>query len=371
MTRDRLKGVGLALSGGGATGAGTMLGFAAALDLFLLSHDVTDLESYSGVSAGAILAAYFAAGISPHDLVRAHAGPPPHACVPFRQSDLYVNWGEIAGTPFRVLRAAGRALRRGNGTNGAAADLGVLPSGLVRNDRLAEVLRRNLEGRGANDFRKLGARLSLTFCDLLRNERVVCGNAPGQCDEIPVHEAVIASAAIPGVFTPRRLRWGDRTMLCVDGGSTGASMNLRDVAFDGLDVLIAYSDVDYPALEEIGHASLVAISGLVLRMALNQGTTSDVAAFVDAHPRTHVVLFETPPGSGSSLRLSVAAGIAAARRAFDATRRKLAEDADYLAFALEGRGVRLNPEIASVRFEDVRLRGRAVKEDLRRRHGIG
>ena len=62
--------VGLALAGGGFLGAAYELGALAALSESIEGLDLTDLDVYVGVSAGAFVAAGLANGLSPHAMVR-------------------------------------------------------------------------------------------------------------------------------------------------------------------------------------------------------------------------------------------------------------------------------------------------------------
>src|SRR3989442_14876718 len=96
----QLDGVGLTLSGGGVSGYGVMLGFTSALELFILSHDIGECESFGGVSAGSILAALLAAGISPVEMMRAQlVRPNPTDFIGFNRSDfLEPNLRELAAT---------------------------------------------------------------------------------------------------------------------------------------------------------------------------------------------------------------------------------------------------------------------------------
>jgi hypothetical protein len=361
-----LERVGVTLGGGGIRGCGSLGGFLSAVDLFLLSHDVTDFESFSGISAGAIVAAYLAAGISPHDYVRANMmGRRSGACNPVRRRDVYrPNWGELLSTPARLVRTLAR---RGKQGKDARAILGVLPSGLLRNDRVGKIIRENLEALGANDFRKLKRRLSVVFYDLLRNERVACGTADGEVSDVPIHEAVLASTSVPGVFTPRRVRLGERWALGVDGGTGGIS--IATSAADKLDVLLTYNDSEYLERESIEHASAISILSMSFRLLFNQRNVDEIASFVDGHVATHVFPFETAAG-GDTGSFSWDGAIRAAREAFDRTKRQLAERFDYFALVLEPRGVRLNPDVEAVRFDEVAEKGSQVKLELKRRHGF-
>lgn len=375
----RLEDVGVTLSGGGVRGVGAMLGFASALDLFLVSHDITDLGFYSGVSAGAIVSSFLAAGFSPHDMIRSQVTGAETPYRPVKWSDIYrPNLRELARTPARLARAAARAVRglvrRANGGGGGVGDgdganggLGVLPSSLLASERMGEIIRENLERASANDFRRLGGRLSVGFYDLLRSERVACGGGPDEVAEIPVHEAVLASAALPGIFAPRRLRTNGRTVLGVDGGTGGVTVDLKNAS--PLAALFAYNDAEYQEREDLEHASAIAVLGLSLRLLFNQRNIDEIAAFVDAHPRIHVFLHRAPAAGGGGM-MSLAAANRMAPLAFDATKAKLEADLDYLAFVLEPRGVTINRDIAAARYDDVVAKGRGVKTEIRERHGL-
>ncbi len=373
---SRLEGVGLTLSGGGISGSGAIWGFASALDLFLLSHEVTGFSSYTGVSAGACIASLLASGVSPHDVISWHCGRRPSPYIPLRPRDIGLpNWGEWARVPLRIGQALGRAvvrLLRGRTAGRGPRSMGVLPSGLFRNDGIAAFLRANLERAGCDDFRTLPCRLRVIFYDLLQNERVVCGSGPDEVADIPIHEAATASAAIPGIYTPRRIRAGGRTMLGVDGGVGGVTI-AADGA-DASDVLIAYNDADYSVQADVEHTSAVAVLSLSLRLLFNQRNTAELARFIDSHPGHHVLVFQSSPLESAGLTspgpLSYGDALRAFKASFERTRDRLAREIDYLALVFEGRGARVNPEIAKVRFEEVVEKGRAVKADLRRRHGI-
>jgi len=67
---------------------------------------------------------------------------------------------------------------------------------------------------------------------------VVAGNGKGGARfDLPIAEAIAASAAIPGVFPPRRIDIGGRVVMGVDGGTGGYRIGVRD--FDDVDLVIA------------------------------------------------------------------------------------------------------------------------------------
>ena len=66
--------VALVLAGGALTGGAFKLGGLKALDDFLINRKVTDFDVYVGLSAGALLGAPLAAGVTPTEMLRALDG---------------------------------------------------------------------------------------------------------------------------------------------------------------------------------------------------------------------------------------------------------------------------------------------------------
>jgi hypothetical protein len=185
--------------------------------------------------------------------------------------------------------------------------------------------------------------------------------------DLPVHEAVIASCSIPGIFTPRRIVVDGRPTLAIDGGSAGVGVWTDDS--DGLRALFAYSDADYAERDDVAHASALSVLALAVQLLLNQQAVERIATYMDRHVAQHVFPFQSPPDLPGGT-FSWTASIRAVEVSFELTRRRLEENADYYALALGGLGVRLNPELGSVRFADIIEKGRIVKDELRKRHGI-
>ena len=73
-TRKRNPKVALVLAGGAVTGGAFKLGGLKALDDFLINRKTTDFDVYIGLSAGALLSAPLAAGVSPSEALRALDG---------------------------------------------------------------------------------------------------------------------------------------------------------------------------------------------------------------------------------------------------------------------------------------------------------
>lgn len=366
MSPRRLPAVGMSLSGGGYGGAGALIGFACAVDVFLgPRHSVTDLASYSGISAGAIVASYLAAGISPLEMVYAHYNPGHGPFRSPRRSDLYEpNWRELPGSLQRLGRAGLRTLQRlgRRGLTGVepaeVTRLGLLPSGLLSNRRLERMVRHNLESYGVNDFRRLDCRLRIVFYDLLGNQRIVAGNGADEVSDLPIAEAVTASAAIPGVFSPRRIEHQGRTLLGVDGGTAGVTLEMRGA--DALDVLFAYNHVGYAERPELEHVSALAVLSMSRQLHLNQRNRDEVASYIDSHPTRHVWMFESPDRPFSDM-LSYRALYDSIGETFELTKTWLARHRRYFALVLEAHGVDLNPDFEEVAYEDVKRQGVRLK----------
>lgn len=157
---DRDPKVGLALSGGAVRGA-AHCGVLAVLD----EHGIR-IDVIAGTSAGAMAGAAYAAGMKPEEMADALAE---------------LSWPRMV----RPVRPARRAL------------FSASPFGEMLADRIGEVT-----------FADLDPTFVAVACDVLTGERVLLS-------EGDVVTAVLASLAIPGLFTP--VEHGDR--LLIDGGT--------------------------------------------------------------------------------------------------------------------------------------------------------
>lgn len=273
--------VALVLAGGAVTGGGFKLGGLKALDDFLLNRKTTDFDTYVGLSAGAVLAAPLAAGVSPAEMMRSLTGDSQHF-TPLEALDFYYpNVREFFSRPAKfaldlllyvpgviadVLRSLPkmraeyeeglrRAYRQPSLTNlerllaplgamlarqrGLPSPLDYLPSGLFDNSRIERYLRVNFERAGVpNDFvglyRLTRRELYISAMNLDTAERVVFGH--DEDTSLAISEAVQASTALPGFYKPARLRGLDY----VDGG-VRRTANI-DVAIEhGAQLVICYN----------------------------------------------------------------------------------------------------------------------------------
>jgi NTE family protein len=280
-TRKRNPKIALVLAGGAVSGGAFKLGGLKALDDFLVNRKTNEFHTYVGLSAGAVLAAPLAVGISPAEMIKSLEGKSTEI-TRFRARDFYspnvLEFVErpvqyalalmlfVPGTAADLLRAAPKlagdtrlALRdyfRNPSPRNvtmlltplaeailSARDfpsvLDYLPTGLFDNASIEGYVRRNLQRAGlTNDFRTLyrrtGRELYISAMNLDTAERVVFGH--DEDASVTISEAVQASTALPGFYKPARIKGIDY----VDGG-VRRTANL-DVAIEhGADLVICYN----------------------------------------------------------------------------------------------------------------------------------
>jgi predicted acylesterase/phospholipase RssA len=200
---------GLACAGGGIEGAVYEIGALAALQDALDGIDFTrDIDTYVGVSAGAIITSCLANGVSPRDLSRA---------ILSHQADVHPIEPEIFFTPAvseylkRTLKvpsllasAFSDFISKPGDTSMLGAFSGLvnaLPVGLFDNGPIADYFEGNfsLPGR-TNDFRELGKKLRIVAVELDSGKTVRFGDKGW--DHIPISKAIQASSALPAVYVP-------------------------------------------------------------------------------------------------------------------------------------------------------------------------
>ena len=272
--------IALVLAGGAVTGGAFKLGGLKALDDFLINRKTTDFDLYVGLSAGAILSAPLAAGVTPPEALRALDGTS-SSISPFRPGHFYnLNVRDFLRRPVEyvldlmaymprtlvelisessALRAelepaVGELWRNPSRENGWQVALPLarallarrvplphdyLPAGLFDNCTIEKYLRANLEANAVpNDFsglyRQTGKELYVCAMNLDTAEQVVFGH--DEDNSVTISQAVQASTALPGFYKPARINGIDY----VDGG-VRRTANI-DVAIEhGADLIICYN----------------------------------------------------------------------------------------------------------------------------------
>jgi predicted acylesterase/phospholipase RssA len=273
--------IALVLAGGAVTGGAFKLGGLKALDDFLVNKKTTEFDTYVGLSAGAVLAAPLAAGVSPAEMLKSLEGKSTQFDH-FRPADVYAPaWSDFASRPAqfafdaltflpgtvgdlltqvptlarKLQEPLAEAWRHPSAESVQAllapigdaiasrrsfpSPLDYLPAGFFDNSSIERYLRRNFEASGIpNDFgalyRETKKELYIGAMNLDSAERVVFGH--DEDTSVTVSEAVQASTALPGFYKPARIRGVDY----VDGG-VRRTANI-DVAIEhGADLVICYN----------------------------------------------------------------------------------------------------------------------------------
>jgi predicted acylesterase/phospholipase RssA len=273
--------IAVVLAGGAVTGGAFKVGGLKALNDFLVGRKITDLDIYVGLSAGSMLAASLASGITPDEMIKVLHGTSSRFDQ-LRPIDFYQpNFSEfvsrpaklfydlctylpsigrdfaigLPGLPAAVGPAAREFLRERTYTRFETLVMRLLehvspkreipaltnhfPSGFFDNSSLERWLRRSLERiRLPNDFRafqrKRPCKLYISACDLDTAERVIFG--ADENSEVTISQAVQASSALPIFYRPARINGVDY----VDGGVRHTA-NI-DIAIEkGADLIICYN----------------------------------------------------------------------------------------------------------------------------------
>lgn len=207
--------IGLALAGGGPLGSIYEIGALVALQESIVGVDFTLCHATVGVSAGAFIAASLANGLTPRDLCARFIESGDHS-EPFEPDFLmrpaFAEYARrLIGLPDLALDAVAAFLDRSGGAGGRRGAFEALqgltralPNGVFDNDAAAAYLAKMFSRSGrTNDFRQLRRKLFVVATDLDSAASVVFGS-PGY-EDVPISEAVKASAALPGLYPPARI----------------------------------------------------------------------------------------------------------------------------------------------------------------------
>ena len=308
MARGRTPRIGLALAGGGPLGAIWEIGALCALEEALPGIDFNALDGYVGVSAGGIIAAGLANGISPRMLCAGFIeGEGPRADVIRPTIFIRPAWGEyarrFAAVPGLVAQAGFRYVFDRGSLMPALERIGsALPTGMFSNAPLEAQLRRMFAAFGrSNDFRRLTRRLVVVATDLDSGSAAPFG-LPGW-DHVPISEAVAASAALPGLFPP----WAIGGHWYVDG-ALKKTLHARVLLDMGLDLMICLNplvpfNASAPGRHRVLGSAQQSIPKLVqgglplvlsqtFRTLIHSRLEAGMKGYEASHPDTDIVLFE-------------------------------------------------------------------------------
>ena len=297
----------LVLAGGGITGLAYEIGALRALDDLLVGATVNDFDVYVGTSAGALVGALLANGVTPTEMALGLEGSNERISPPTRWTIYRPNVGEAARNalklPELLREMAWEVLRHPSRLNpldilGMLSPL--LPSGLFTSDELRRYLARLFAADGlTDDFAELQRELHIVSCAIDTGERVVFSRDSRA--RVPISSAVAASGAIPVLFKPVRIDGVDY----VDGGIKGISA--IDIAVDrGASLIVVINPVvpvdtravDTPAIvrdqigEHLTDGGMRAVYNQVMRGILHDGLLDHIRVVRDRHPDIDIVLIE-------------------------------------------------------------------------------
>ncbi|HYM36471.1 MAG TPA: patatin-like phospholipase family protein [Steroidobacteraceae bacterium] len=355
--RTRRK-FGLALAGGGPLGAFYQIGALHALSECTEGLDLTALDVYVGVSSGAIIAASLANGLTTEDMGRAFFAE--NASDEFLLTPGVVMRpaaGEYITRLLTVPALVGQVITRWarNPFNQSWAEAlsplaSAIPIGVFDNHAFERYLRRLLSSDDrTNDFRKLKQTLRIVATDL-NSGTEVCFGEKG-LDHIPISEAIRASTALPGLYTPAKIE--GRTY--VDGAllrTMHASLALEK----GCDLVIAVNPlVTFDASQakrngrhhDLAAAGLSAVMGQTFRALIQSRMQIGMANYRQRYPHADRLLLE-PDRHDEDMFFANLFRYSERRRlanhAYQATRRDLLAHERDLAPVLKRHGIRLRED---------------------------
>lgn len=358
--------IGLALAGGGPLGAFYEIGALCALEDSIEGLDLTQCNSFIGVSAGAVLAANIANDMSSRQLCAAfvqNSAEPPDSL----DSKMLLRpaWDEyrlrLSKLPGLLLQAGWQTLVLRRPWIRSLHALGrVIPSGFFSGDAVAARLHDVFSAPGrTDDFRKLKGRLVVVATDLDTGEAIPFG-MPGW-DHIPISRAVQASGALPGLYPPVQLEgryFAD--------GALKRTMHASVLLEEGLDLLLCLNPMvpfvsahargmgKVPADKVAGSyvhrlvdGGLLWVLSQSVRAMIHSRMQLGFKAYARSYPETDILLFEPEPNDAEvffSNTLGYSRRRHIAEHAYQATRKQLRQRTSTLQRQLQKHGLRLRSE---------------------------
>jgi predicted acylesterase/phospholipase RssA len=300
--------IALVLGGGGITGAAYHLGVLNAMNAMSDRASVNHFDLYVGTSAGSVVAACLANGITPEDLIRANLGHKGGSIATIgadeiMQPDRLGLLRSMVRWPFGVMGALRRYAGHPFSTSlmdGLGALAEGLPQALYTTDGLERYLRKLLEEPGrSNDFRAARRRLLITATDFDTAERTVFGDKDNS--DVPISEAAAASTAIPLLYAARKI--GERVYM--DGGLRSTT-NIDVAIAHGAKLIVCINPL-VPYVHDVRHLLPTAtglpsrhisqkgfphIAAQTFRIMAEAQVQKELDVISHAHPDVDIILIE-------------------------------------------------------------------------------
>lgn len=353
--------IGLAVAGGGPIGGMYELGALRALDEAIEGLDLSRLDCYVGVSSGAFLAAGLANRIGTGEMCRIFLTGDSDD-VQFRPETFmrpaFFEYMRRAASLPRLASDWWRELLFSPGELHWPDFLtrfgGLVPTGLFDNSEVERFLRDVFTRRGrTNDFRELDARLFVIAVDLDSGEAVRFGGE--QWNDVPISQAIQASAALPGLYPPVEVRGRH----FVDG-ALRRTMHASVVLERGIDLmlgvnpLVAFNSGADDGLAQanagrLAAGGLPAVLSQTFRTLLQSRMQIGLAKHQQQFPDIDQLIFE-PNAQDGELFFSNAFSFANRQRIAEIAYRNVMADlrdrATTLAPVLAAHGLRVRQEVA-------------------------
>jgi predicted acylesterase/phospholipase RssA len=363
----------LVLAGGGLTGTVYEIGALRAIDDLLIDLSVNDFDIYVGTSAGALVNAFLANGLTPEELFGVLDGTSKEFDSIKRKNIFrlnrndYFNWG--LQLPSKLFLAWSNYLRQI--TDITLFDFiwsmgEMLPAGFYDSLGLENYLDKALNSLGySNNFNDLSKELYIIATDLDNGQRAVFG--PGHLD-VPISLAVAASSALPIVYKPVKI--GEREY--IDGGFRGtASIDLAIERGAKLIVcinpLVPYDNSNpepthdfRPYNEHLSNKGIQSITNQTLRIFSHAGLHYHVKHLRRAHPQVDIILIEPQQNDvqmffNNIMRYS--ARLMIAHHGFESVTYDLAKDYPYLKDTLSRHGIRISRRLVIEELNEIAQSG--------------
>jgi NTE family protein len=358
MHRERKgTGIGLACAGGVVEGAFYEVGALCALADSIENLDLTGLDAYVGISAGSMIVAGLANGITPHQMSRAivfQTDPE----LSLRPEFLFTSaGGDIAGRLVRLpllLTASLRkymARRADLGLLGALVELEpALPTGFFDNAPLERFLAKALSTGGrTNDFRQLAARLYIVAVELDTSKLVLFGD--DATAHIPISKAVQASTALPLLYRPVEIEGryyidgvARRTLSASAALGEGVGLLFCVNPIVPIDLSLVPSGNGAKAPRSLVEHGLINILSQTFRTLIHSRMRSAFRSYQHEYPQADIILIEPEMGDPTlffSNIFSFSNRLQVCEHGYQTTRRYLLREFERLQPMLERHGLKL------------------------------
>ena len=359
----------LVLAGGGFTGAVYEIGALRAIDDLLVDRSVNDFDIYVGTSAGALVNAFLANGVSPEEMFGVIDGSNKEIDA-IKRKDIfrmnytdYLRWG--ARIPGKLIHAWSDYLRHIPDMTlfDFIWSLGeALPTGFYDGLGLENYIRETLAKLGhSNQFKELSRELYIIATDLDSGDRAVFG--PGYLDS-PVSIAVAASSALPLVYKPVTINGHEY----IDGGFRGtASIDLAIERGAKLIVcinpLVPYDNSRTDPLlfpqsnsQHLSQKGIQSVTEQTLKIFSYAGLHYHVKQLRRAHPHVDIILIEPQQNDHEMFHNNImrySARLIIAHHGFETVTYDLAKDYPIFKEILARHGIRISRRLVIEELNEI------------------